>query len=177
MLPGAPLDDAPVEKDGAPSWLLQSTGNRFQLMVFVDDPATMDVAALSALDCDGIRVEALIVSRRAGIADSLSCLHDVRGVAFQRYDARPGTAYLIRPDQHVAARWRTLDKAQFLCSRHARLRPPLKGNTVALNLKPNLAEAGKRYFSAYSPGDDFYEMLIGAHRDLSDEQSNCSMRG
>jgi 3-(3-hydroxy-phenyl)propionate hydroxylase len=70
MLPGAPLDDAPVEKDGAPSWLLQSTGNRFQLMVFVDDPATVDVAALSALDCDGIRVEALIVSRRAGSADS-----------------------------------------------------------------------------------------------------------
>lgn len=113
MLPGAPLDDAPVEKDGAPSWLLQSTGNRFQLMVFVDDPATVDVAALSALDCDGIRVEPLIVSRRTGSADSLSCLHDVRGVAFQRYDARPGTAYLIRPDQHVAARWRTLDKAQF----------------------------------------------------------------
>ena len=42
---------------------------------------------------------------------------------------------------------------------------------MALNLKPNLAEAGKRYFSAYSPGDDFYEILIGAHRDLSDEQS------
>ncbi len=42
---------------------------------------------------------------------------------------------------------------------------------MALNLKPNLAEAGKRYFNAYSPGDDFYELLIGAHRDLSDEQS------
>jgi hypothetical protein len=112
MLPGAPLDDAPIEKGGAPSWLLQSTGNRFQLMVFVDDPATVDFAVLSALDCDGIRVEPLIVSRRAGSADSLSCLHDVRGVAFQRYDARPGTAYLIRPDQHVAARWRTLDTAQ-----------------------------------------------------------------
>ena len=42
---------------------------------------------------------------------------------------------------------------------------------MALNLNPNLSEAGKRYFSAYSPGDDFYELLIGAHRDLSDEQS------
>ena len=42
---------------------------------------------------------------------------------------------------------------------------------MSLNLNPNFAEAGKRYFSAYSPGDDFYEMLIGAHRDLSDEQS------
>ena len=42
---------------------------------------------------------------------------------------------------------------------------------MALNLNPNFAEAGKRYFSAYSPGDDFYEMLIGAHRELTDEQS------
>lgn len=42
---------------------------------------------------------------------------------------------------------------------------------MALNLNPNFAEAGKRYFNAYSPGDDFYEMLIASHRDLSDEQS------
>jgi len=42
---------------------------------------------------------------------------------------------------------------------------------MALTLNPNFAAAGKRYFSAYSPGDDFYEMLINTHRDLSDEQS------
>lgn len=42
---------------------------------------------------------------------------------------------------------------------------------MALNLKPNFFEAGKRYFNAYSPGDDFYEMLLNVHRDLSDEQS------
>ncbi len=42
---------------------------------------------------------------------------------------------------------------------------------MTLNLKPNFSEAGKRYFSTYAPGDDFYEMLITTHRDLSDEQS------
>lgn len=35
----------------------------------------------------------------------------------------------------------------------------------------NLKEPGKRYFRAFSPGDDFYEMLIDMHRDLTDEQS------
>lgn len=42
---------------------------------------------------------------------------------------------------------------------------------MALNLQPNFAEAGKRYFQTFSPGDDFYESLIETHHDLSDEQS------
>jgi len=42
---------------------------------------------------------------------------------------------------------------------------------MSLNLQPNFHEAGKRYFHAFTPGDDFYEALIETHRDLSDEQS------
>ncbi|WP_114969083.1 DUF2783 domain-containing protein [Rhodoferax ferrireducens] len=42
---------------------------------------------------------------------------------------------------------------------------------MSLNRQPNLKEPGKRYFQAYTPGDDFYETLIDTHRDLSDEQS------
>ncbi len=42
---------------------------------------------------------------------------------------------------------------------------------MALTFTPNFSEPGKRYFRAFSPGDDFYEMLIEAHRDLGDEQS------
>ena len=36
---------------------------------------------------------------------------DRDGLAAQRYAAQPGTAYLIRPDQHVCARWRTPSEA------------------------------------------------------------------
>jgi hypothetical protein len=42
---------------------------------------------------------------------------------------------------------------------------------MSLNLTPNFFESGKRYFHAFTPGDDFYEALIETHRDLSDEQS------
>jgi len=42
---------------------------------------------------------------------------------------------------------------------------------MALNLNPNFNEAGKRYFRDFAPGDDFYEMLIAAHRDLSADRS------
>ena len=42
---------------------------------------------------------------------------------------------------------------------------------MALTLTPNFNEPGKRYFRAFSPGDDFYEMLIETHRGLGDDDS------
>lgn len=42
---------------------------------------------------------------------------------------------------------------------------------MSLNLEPNFCEDGKRTFRDFSPGDDFYQMLIDTHRGLSDEQS------
>jgi hypothetical protein len=42
---------------------------------------------------------------------------------------------------------------------------------MPLQTNPNFQEPGKRYFRDFSPGDDFYEALIDAHRDLSDEES------
>lgn len=42
---------------------------------------------------------------------------------------------------------------------------------MPLTLTPNFSEPGKRYFRAFSPGDDFYELLIDAHRDLDDTKS------
>jgi len=34
---------------------------------------------------------------------------DTEGLVASRYDGRSGTVYLLRPDQHVAARWRNFD--------------------------------------------------------------------
>jgi 3-(3-hydroxy-phenyl)propionate hydroxylase len=37
---------------------------------------------------------------------------DAQGVLAERYDARPGTTLLFRPDQYLAARWRRFDAAK-----------------------------------------------------------------
>ena len=42
---------------------------------------------------------------------------------------------------------------------------------MALITEPNFHELGKRYFRDFSPGDDFYELLIDTHRGLSESQS------
>ncbi|OHC72920.1 MAG: FAD-dependent oxidoreductase [Rhodocyclales bacterium RIFCSPLOWO2_02_FULL_63_24] len=116
MVPGAPMDDAPVLDHGEAGWLLKKVGRQFFVLYFADDPAALDAAtvdALANLSCAGIAVQPLVISRQPGtVAGDIPHLEDPRGIAAQRYDARPGTVYLLRPDQHVAARWRRLDPEQ-----------------------------------------------------------------
>ncbi len=92
MVPGAPMDDAPLEGQ-ASRWLLERVSATktpsFVLLFFgsIDDPTRR------AIDSLGLALVTL----------------PEEGLAARRYDARPGTCYLIRPDQHVAARWRRFD--------------------------------------------------------------------
>jgi len=88
MVPGAPLTDAPVQRAGQDTWLLRSLTPEFTLLVFGDAPAW--VATVPN-----------VMVLRVG-----SDLIDTQALVAQRLDAQPGTAYLIRPDQHVCARWR-----------------------------------------------------------------------
>ena len=114
MVPGAPMDDAPVREGSRDGWLLDAVGNRFQCLLFLGADGRLsdaDRATLAALAQDRIPVEPLLVSPVAAAVDGLPVLQDREGLVARRYDGRPGTAYLLRPDQHVAARWRCLDAA------------------------------------------------------------------
>jgi len=110
MIPGAPLDDAPVEVDGEPTWLLDQTGGRFQLLLYVERAADFDSRLHDELKTP-VPIEPLLVTAAPGGRPGLRSLHDVRGRFLERYDALPGSAWLLRPDQHIAARWRRLDPA------------------------------------------------------------------
>ena len=113
MVPGAPADDAPVSEQGRPCWLLDRLGDRFQALVYVDDPSALTPAqaeALRSLGAEPIPVEVLLVAPREGTPPAgLRLLVDGKQRYAERYDARAGTVHLLRPDQHVAARWRDID--------------------------------------------------------------------
>jgi 3-(3-hydroxy-phenyl)propionate hydroxylase len=96
MSPGTNCADAPVRVHGRDGWLLPELGEGFVLLSFGPAPVV-------AVACAGVRASVLSVG---------SDLVDEAGVLAQRYDARPGTIYLIRPDQHIAARWRAFDAAR-----------------------------------------------------------------
>ncbi|MBE0587217.1 MAG: FAD-dependent oxidoreductase [Hydrogenophaga sp.] len=109
MEPGAPMEDAPVTVEGKAGWLLDQVGNRFQLLVYSEDPATLDVTVLRNLMDAGIPVEPIVVSPKAGEIAGVRLLQDIKGLVARRYDARDGTVFLLRPDQHIAGRWRSVD--------------------------------------------------------------------
>ncbi|MDL9998965.1 FAD-dependent oxidoreductase [Variovorax sp. J22P240] len=102
MVPGAPAADAPIVcADGGTGWLLRElcpaspseARTRFTALVFGEGEVTeqsLRVLAQADLPLHIVRVAA------TGEGE----------LAAHRYDAQPGTVYLLRPDQHVCARWR-----------------------------------------------------------------------
>ena len=120
MVPGAVCTDAPVQVDRKDAWFLNQTGGgQFSGVYFcgLDDDLSACAERLSAFAGFPIPVRALVVVPRGAAAQTghtapgVTVIEDVEGIVTHRFDAQPGTFYLLRPDQHICARWRVLDAA------------------------------------------------------------------
>jgi len=117
MVPGAVALDAPVDTQGVQDWWLAQLNGEFVLALFCGDtlPERDTLLALQALRLAPVPVKAVLVASPlcdlSALPKELAAVTDREGCLGKRYDAQAGTAYLIRPDQHVCGRWRTFDAA------------------------------------------------------------------
>ena len=108
MVPGSAAADAPlVRADTSHTWLLRELGADFTVLVAAGES---DRLAGAIQDLDGTAGASVKVLRVAlaqeTVGKSRGDVLDAEGLLAQRYDLRPGTVVLFRPDQHVCARWR-----------------------------------------------------------------------
>jgi 3-(3-hydroxy-phenyl)propionate hydroxylase len=104
LAPGAVAIDAPLLADGAPRWFLRELCGEFTLVIFGTH--------LSRFADVEWPVPLRVVCIAPPAAPPSAGLTDTQGKLFLDHDARPGTCYLYRPDQHVAARWRLGEPAK-----------------------------------------------------------------
>jgi 3-(3-hydroxy-phenyl)propionate hydroxylase len=110
MVPGAAAADAPVRlADSTDGWLMRELGNSFTALVATGEDTDALARSLSYLD-GAAAVKVLRVATGTDRTDE--DIVDADGSLTQRYDLQPGTVYLLRPDQHVCARWRKATATQ-----------------------------------------------------------------
>ena len=108
---GSVAPDGPITINGKPGWWLSQLSGHFVIALFCnstlpDAQMLRDIAQLrdSPLSVQFILVLGPSLAHKAP-ADYVSVVDHQMTLA-RRYDAVQGACYLIRPDQHVAARWR-----------------------------------------------------------------------
>lgn len=116
LVPGMPALDGPVTVDGRSRWLLEFLGSSFCGMYFSSGNVTEDMSVLrqvKSLTQERIPVLPLLINPHgAPVVEETgnsTIIEDSQGFVNERYAARPGTFYLLRPDQHVCARWLRFD--------------------------------------------------------------------
>ncbi len=121
LVPGATAADGPVATDGgAAGWLLREVSNvGFTALLFADGDVGQTIARLQRAAAALAPLKIVVIRTRLTTAPvdasalgasspaGETVVVDAEGLLARRYDATPGTTYLLRPDQHVCARWRT----------------------------------------------------------------------
>ncbi|AHI80318.1 FAD-dependent oxidoreductase [Burkholderia thailandensis] len=105
--PGAVAPDAPVLANGEPGWLLQHLKGGFVGILFGSIGEAGELVAATRGLALPVAPVLVVPKGEARAVEGVDVIEDSEGLAAQRYDARPGTFYLLRPDQHVCARFRT----------------------------------------------------------------------
>lgn len=115
MVPGATSTDGPVRRNGQDDYLLSCLGNGFKALRFIDPqqpPSAAELEQLALLAERELPIETLLVSPQPldlALPAGVELLVDSLGVVAERFDGKPGTCYLMRPDQHVCGRMRAFD--------------------------------------------------------------------
>lgn len=96
---------------GPGDYLLDHLDHRFALLYATGAaalPADLQAAAEEARQ-RGLPLQVIAVGARQPVQGADTTLADADGHLRQRHGLRDGGAYLLRPDQHVCARWMALD--------------------------------------------------------------------
>ena len=126
LFTAGPAHGAPPQniRLAANDFLLDHLGGGFDLLYFTEAesiPAALQ-AAIDAARAKGIALRVTAVGAAQPVAGADQTFADADGHFRARYGVRAsGAAYLLRPDQHVCARWLTLDAVRLQAALNAAL--------------------------------------------------------
>jgi 3-(3-hydroxy-phenyl)propionate hydroxylase len=92
--------------------LLDHLGGGFDLLYFTDAPAVPEALqqVIKAVRQNGMPLNVIAIGCVQAVSGADQTLPDADGHLRERYGVpASGGAYLLRPDQHICARWLTLD--------------------------------------------------------------------